>query len=419
MDASPDDMSALLSYLDVLGTRSANVPAVHRVPSQPAATGASGARLLARVSASAAAGSDIGGSNKMSASVAAGQQLFEERACFACHGQAGSGGRAPAVAPLIAKLSDSELKQILENPSAKMKQGGMPPIAGDPEQIGSLVSYLRTLRVPEHAKQAASESAAHEKPAAPELHASPVTTDTAVSSLPATSGEVAHIAAVTEHAAGRQLFHSQGCFACHGGNAQGTQLAPSLSGVAVKYPGDKLPTLLRYPTPKMQKGGMPAVTLDDAQFSELLSFLSSLEAVPAEQAVNGQPKQANAEPHFTAPQSLRQAAGANQTAEREKSNVSLDPLVLRGKRVFQRNACATCHGVEGFRGTVAAPGLAETASTLSETALEKLLRHHSARMQKGGMPLTSFGEQDLKAIVAYIRSLAQGDGEHLASVHRN
>ena len=118
-------------------------------------------------------------------------------------------------------------------------------------------------------------------------------------------------------------------------------------------------------------------------------------------------------------QSLREASGANQTAEHEKSHVSLDPLVLRGKGVFQRNACATCHGVEGLHGTVAAPGLAETASTLSETALDKLPLHHSPRMQKGGMPLTSFGEEDLKAIVAHIRSLAQDDAEHLASVHRN
>jgi mono/diheme cytochrome c family protein len=56
-------------------------------------------------------------------------------------------------------------------------------------------------------------------------------------------------------------------------------------------------------------------------------------------------------------------------------------------------------------GTVAAPGLAGTASLLPASALENLLRHHSLRMQKGGMPITNFNAQDMNAIVAYIRSL--------------
>jgi hypothetical protein len=54
---------------------------------------------------------------------------------------------------------------------------------------------------------------------------------------------------------------------------------------------------------------------------------------------------------------------------------------------------------------VAAPPLAGTASILPESVLEDLLRHHSIQMQKGGMPLTNMNAQDMKAIVAFIRSM--------------
>jgi hypothetical protein len=56
-------------------------------------------------------------------------------------------------------------------------------------------------------------------------------------------------------------------------------------------------------------------------------------------------------------------------------------------------------------GTVAAPPLAGTASVLPTSVLEDLLRHHSIQMQKGGMPLTNMNAQDMKSIIAFIRSM--------------
>jgi mono/diheme cytochrome c family protein len=78
----------------------------------------------------------------------AGQQLFQERGCFACHGADGAGGLAPALAPMIAKVSDSELTHVLQRPTARMQKGGMPPLEGSPDEIASLISYLRTLPMP-------------------------------------------------------------------------------------------------------------------------------------------------------------------------------------------------------------------------------------------------------------------------------
>jgi mono/diheme cytochrome c family protein len=83
-------------------------------------------------------------------------------------------------------------------------------------------------------------------------------------------------ASVTDTAPGKALFRSHGCVACHSANAQGTPLAPSLLGVADKYPGDKLPALLPNPTKEMQEGGMPPITLDDKQIADLVAYLGSL-----------------------------------------------------------------------------------------------------------------------------------------------
>src|ERR1700756_2983099 len=78
----------------------------------------------------------------------AGQQFFQERGCFACHGADGAGGLAPALAPLIAKISDSDLSHALQRPTARMQKGGMPPVDGSPDEIAALISYLRTLPMP-------------------------------------------------------------------------------------------------------------------------------------------------------------------------------------------------------------------------------------------------------------------------------
>jgi len=46
---------------------------------------------------------------------------------------------------------------------------------------------------------------------------------------------------------------------------------------------------------------------------------------------------------------------------------------------------------------------------LRAPVLENLLRHHSVQMQEGGMPLTNINCKDMKALVAYIRSLPSSD----------
>lgn len=413
VDAPPDEMSALVAYLKVLGTSAANVTPIFNLPaSQP------NAEPKLNVSF-AVAGSRSGSGGRessplvLSASAAAGQQLFQERACFACHGPAGSGGRAPALAPLIAGLPDTQLMQLLQDPNSRMRAGGMPPIAASAEQIGSLISYLRTLPRPQPGRQGAPE---HVRPAEAETpETRPAALVNVADNNPSSAGgsngvqdratvsdDTTTASADTPPGRGRELFVERGCIACHGVDAQGTRLAPSLIGVTDKFPGEALANLLRHPTSKMRDGGMPTISVNEGQMNDLVAYLSSLRPEPTVRPTT----QLNTAVRVAAPQSAPVAVGASQAAiVRQVKEAQLSPLAAHGQRIFQRNACETCHGIGGINGTIAAPPLAGTASLLPESTLESLLRHHTARMERGGMPLTNFNAQDMKSIVAYIRSM--------------
>jgi ubiquinol-cytochrome c reductase cytochrome b subunit len=79
-------------------------------------------------------------------------------------------------------------------------------------------------------------------------------------------------------------------------------------------------------------------------------------------------------------------------------------LVAAGERVFQSDACFSCHG-QGGVGTAMAPKLLGISQKYSPAQLANLLQHYSPAMIKGGMPKFQFSPQDLKALVAYLESL--------------
>jgi mono/diheme cytochrome c family protein len=150
----------------------------------------------------------------------------------------------------------------------------------------------------------------------------------------------------------------------------------------------------------MRDGGMPTVNLPDSGLQQLVDYLSSLGAAPPIGAtVSMRPSGAQ-----SAPASV-QTAEVNRAATEQVNTLALTPEAQRGRIIFERNNCESCHGIGGLSGTVAAPGLAGTAPILQAKILEDLLRHHSKSMQKGGMPLTNMNRQDMNAIVAFIRSL--------------
>ncbi len=423
---TPKELISLVSYLRTLGGapsgEQSNAESAAAKPGTPpqksTASKAAGSSkgTPSKTLQSAAAGQKLqpsapgGGTpappSKVAASSAAGKHVFQERGCSSCHGQAGAGGSAPALGPLVAKVSgDAELTQLIKTPNGKMKAGGMPPFPGSQQELVSLVSYLRTLGGNTSEKQSSAENAdaktgtAPKEPTVPEAAGStkeaPAGTaqsapedNEAASNAPGGGGTTAASSkGVASSAAGKHVFQARSCASCHGQAGAGGS-APALAPLVATVTDDaQLTRLIKTPNAKMKAGGMPPFSGTPQELGSLVGYLRTLGTQPSGKRSNAQTSSTKAE-----------------TAPKAKA-ATLSPLALSGQKVFQHYSCETCHGVGGLNGTAAAPGLAGTASALSASALENLLRHHNAQMQKGNMPPTNMNPQDMKSVVEYIRSM--------------
>jgi ubiquinol-cytochrome c reductase cytochrome b subunit len=83
---------------------------------------------------------------------------------------------------------------------------------------------------------------------------------------------------------------------------------------------------------------------------------------------------------------------------------ALDPLAAAGKKVYEGESCDACHG-EGGIGTDAAPKLAGATAQKSADELTKLLKNPTPKMIESGMQSVNISDEELKALVAYIKSL--------------
>lgn len=89
-------------------------------------------------------------------------------------------------------------------------------------------------------------------------------------------GGLVGAAPVNPVAQGKLVFDASACSACHGDGGTGGPLAPALTAVATRLPGDKLIDFLHKPSDKAIAGGMPVPKLSDDDMKSLIAYLSSL-----------------------------------------------------------------------------------------------------------------------------------------------
>ena len=132
---SDTDMSALVAYLESLGTSPAS-PA-GGPPSHDAAS-ASGSP------GSADAGARSASQPALNALESKGQAIFKAHRCADCHGTDGLGGTvaAPALADTGKSLAPALLTTMLQRPTVRMQQGGMPPLSLSKDELVALVAYV-------------------------------------------------------------------------------------------------------------------------------------------------------------------------------------------------------------------------------------------------------------------------------------
>src|SRR2546423_182116 len=82
----------------------------------------------------------------------------------------------------------------------------------------------------------------------------------------------------------------------------------------------------------------------------------------------------------------------------------LDPAAAAGKKIYDGESCDACHGENGV-GTAVGPKLAGATAQKPAEELTNLLRHPTSKMIEGEMKPVEVSDDDLKALVAYIKSL--------------
>lgn len=362
-----------------------------------------------------------------SAGLAPGVQIFESHGCIACHGEGGVGTpRAPALINVGKKFSVEQLTRLLQNPTAKMRAGGMPQPELSKSELASLVTYLRGLRPPDKAPQAVlsspvkngqnqikSDQNQAQQPREPGVVpvSAPMPSSSQGPSLVSDAREsVSNEEPPPLQSRGAKIFESRGCSACHGPNGVGTHLAPALSNVGKRLQAPEIAFLLQHLTPKMRAGGMPQVNLSGPDMDELVAYVKSL-SIPkgspsatvspsALIALNEQPrtKQDPASLPKQDPASLPVGVQAV-PVHRE---IAMNSSEQAGKAVFEAYQCSRCHGVEGRNGTAAAPALAGSGARIPAFVVGNMLQHPTTHMRHGGMPTFSLSKQELDAIASYV-----------------
>jgi len=172
-----------------------------------------------------------------------GWKLYHEKACVGCHALKGEAGRVGPdlgpgrdLPPTIVQLAGSMWNHSLAMSRAMSAKGVKRPKLEDRE-MADLIAFLYSIRSAEPGGSA-------------------------------TLGEV--------------VFEGRGCSSCHGSNAQGTSIAPSLRGKNNRYSSISLGTVLWHHGPEMNKRvlekGLKWPDLSEGDVGDLLAFLNSAPA---------------------------------------------------------------------------------------------------------------------------------------------
>lgn len=115
-------------------------------------------------------------------------------------------------------------------------------------------------------------------------------------------------------------------------------------------------------------------------------------------------RQDEAEKQFMKQPFEPQMAAGSASAATAAASASPNPLIAKGKQLYESKGCVACHG-EGGAGTAMAVKLIGVTQTLPPDKLADLIRHPNAKMSAGGMPAFPLSDEDMKALIAYLSSL--------------
>ena len=302
-----ETLALLVTYLRSLRAGSSRPPVASAAPSYTATSGKPAAPTAAATKATITGAASPppsyppapkqvagAGSASVTASASAAQPsapsnppgaaIFAAQGCAACHGARGVGTKmAPALAAFGKTLSAAALTNLLQHPNAKMQAGGMPATNIGAPEMSALVEYVQNL--------GGVATAATGTPSSPAESASQA--PTAVTGVPQASSPASVIESQRRtnelELQGKAVFDSHFCSTCHGMNGVGgTWAAPALANTGKNFPTALLITLFQHPTARMQRGGMPPVSVSRGELDALAAYVSSISS--AKQAPAPKPR---------------------------------------------------------------------------------------------------------------------------------
>ena len=333
-------------------------------------------------------------SSLLDATSAQGKGIFDSHGCSGCHGESGGGAVGPALTNISSKFPPAQLTALLKAPTSQMQAGGMVPLTLNSSEMQGLVSYLASLG-------GASAGSAATPPAAGSSSPASGVVQTAAGSAGAAASH------------GQSIFDSQRCSGCHG-QSGGGGVGPALTHISSQYPPAKLMVLLKAPTAKMKAAGMVPLTLNAADMTALVSYVTGLggtpTASPATPAAAGSPTPAaaNAAPPPAAGSPSAAPANAQPATTAAPTNApagspAISASATQGKGIFDSQKCSGCHGQSGGGGV--GPALTHISTQYPPAKLTALLKAPTAKMKAAGMVPLTLKPADMKALVSYVTSL--------------
>lgn len=218
--------------------------------------------------------------DKLTPSVVAGKQLWDENNCMGCHTLLGEGAYyAPELTKVVERRGEAWIKVFLEDPEA-MYPGRRKMVKYDftEEEKDQLIAFFTWV----------GNIDTNGFPRKPDLTTAGVLVATAdvaggdakVPDVPAGNGNAAGPASApvvaTQAADAPPAYFSQVCQGCHMANGVGGVVGPKLDGVAARYTPEKLDAWLKDPQAVKPGTTMPNLQLPDATRQELVTWLMTL-----------------------------------------------------------------------------------------------------------------------------------------------
>jgi ubiquinol-cytochrome c reductase cytochrome b subunit len=349
--------------------------------------------LMKSAKPAAAAAAGPAAKTAAQAGAKAGASLFQSEGCIACHTINGRGGSVgPDLSAEGGKRSAEWLAQQVRDPGSHFPHSIMPAFGSrlTSSQVQDLVDYLSSL------KGSPSGGGANKRPASgepsPAAEAETAPTAPARKAPPAAPSGAKESARVLSR--GEELFHSEGCVACHTINGQGGSVGPDLSAEGGKRKADWLAQQIRDSRSHFPHSIMPAFgsRLTSSQVQDLVDYLLSLKGAPSGGGAEGVP-----------------AAEAGSASRAESPAKASAQVSSRGEKIFRSAGCVACHTIHGSGGSVG-PDLSDEGRKRSAGWIVKQIEDPKAHDPQTVMP--SFASQldssEIEALAGYLSGLGGG-----------